>query len=386
MLIGSTRRYRRDLLCGIAAYARTHGPWSFYHQERAPSDAIPAWLKNWQGDGIIAQIENRKLIRHIRQLKLPTVDLFGLHEIEGVPALDNDFQAVAHMAADHLIERGFEHFAYCGLSGVHYSDLYGTHFEQYLTQSGYDVSVYDRRQPSHAVTASTVETRGLLREDTLAAWIESLPKPLGLMACNDLRAQQVLTACGEHGIAVPDEVAVVGADNDEVLCELSDPPLSSIDPNAKKMGYEAAAMLERMIEGQDPPDEKTLIKPLGVVVRQSTDVLAVADRTVAAAMHFIRQRACDGIGVEDVCRHVRISRSTLERRFTKFLGRSPKAEILRVQLQRIKQFLTETNYPLVKIAKLVGFSHVENMCNFFKSRTGRTPGRYRKESQLQKLP
>lgn len=383
LLIGSSRRYRRDLLCGIAAYARTHGPWSFFHQERALGDAAPVWLKDWQGDGIIAQIENRKLIRQIQQTGLPTVDLFGLHKIEGIPSVIMDSQAEIQMVADHFIERGFEHFAFYGLPGVHYSDRFGTHFEQYLARAGYDVSIYGRRQTPRAVTAVSVETRGLMHEDALATWIESLPKPLAIVACNDVCAQQVLTACGDHGIAVPDEVAVLGGDNDEVLCELSNPPLSSTDPNAKKMGYEAAALLERLIEGQEPPEEALLVRPLGVVVRQSTDVLAVADRAVAKAVRFIRESACDGIGVEDVCRHARLSRSTLERRFAKHLGRSPKAEILRVQLERIKQFLIETDYPMAKIAQLAGITHVENMCRYFKSKTGMTPGQYRKSSRMQ---
>jgi len=180
---------------------------------------------------------------------------------------------------------------------------------------------------------------------------------------------------------VPDEVAVIGADNDEVLCELSDPPLTSIDPDARGMGYQAAALLERMIHGEAPPREKIRIKPRGVVVRQSTDVLAIADRMVAAAVHFIREHASSGISVEDVLTDVRLSRSTLERRFAKYLGRSPKTEILRVQLQHVKRFLSETDYPLARVARLSGFSHVENMCNFFKAKTGQTPGQYRRQAR-----
>jgi len=229
-----------------------------------------------------------------------------------------------------------------------------------------------------------VEVKGLLHDNALAEWIRSLPKPLGLMACNDLRAQQVLNACGAYGILVPDDVAVIGADNDDVLCGLSDPPLTSIDPNARRMGYEAATLLERMLHGHAPPTEKILVEPTGVVVRQSTDVLAIADRAVAKAVGFIREHACDAINVEDVCQQTRLSRSTLERRFVGLLGHSPKAEILRIRLQHVKKFLIETDHPLAKIAHLTGFTHVENMCKFFKSRTGQTPGQYRKEPQAQR--
>ena len=385
LLVGSSRQYRRDLLCGIAAYARVHGPWSFYHQEQMTGESAPAWLKGWSGDGILARIESRRLAEQIGEMGLPTVDLLGLHNIEGIPSFDNDSDAVARLAADHLLERGFEHFAYCGLTGVHYSDRSGESFTNYLSAAGYEVSVFDHPKQARTVAASKAEVKGLLHEDAVAAWIQSLPKPLGLMACNDLRAHQVLNACGKHDIAVPDEVAVVGADNDEVLCELSDPPLTSIDANARQMGYEAAALLERMIHGEPCPTEKILIKPGGIIVRQSTEVLAIADRMVATAVRFIREHACNGIDVEDVLGSVRLSRSTLERRFAKFLGRSPKSEILRVQLQHVKRFLTETDYPLAKIARLAGFSHVENMCNFFKTKTGKTPGQFRKEARGQGL-
>lgn len=380
LLIGASRQYRRDLLRGIADYARVHGPWSFYHEEQMHGSAVPPWLKHWKGDGILARIESPKQLDAIRRKRLPTVDLLGKFHVDGIPTFDNDNRAIARLAAEHLRERGFEQFAYCGLAGVHYSDNTGACFVEYLAGAGYTVSLYDRSS-RRVVAAATAEKQGLLGEDDLGRWLVSLPKPVGLLACNDLRAQQVLNACNHHEIAVPDEVAVLGADNDEVLCGLSDPPLSSIDPDARRMGHEGAALLERMIDGERPPCEKILIQPAGVVARRSTDVLAIPDRAVATAVQFIREHAREGLGVEQVLRRVRLSRSTLERRFEKYLGRSPKAEILRVQLQHVKQFLIETDYPLPQVAELSGFKHVENMCHFFKRRMGMTPGQFRRQSR-----
>jgi len=377
LLVGASRQYRRDLLVGIAEYARVHGPWCFYHEEQVVGDAVPAWLGRWTGDGILARIETRRQLQAIRRKRLPTVDLLGLHEVEGIASFDNDAEAIARLGADHLLERGFTQFAYCGLPGVHYSDRTGQCFADCLAGAGYEVHVYEgpRRR---VVSAAVAEEEGLLGESALADWIAGLPKPIGLLACNDLRAQQVLNACGRREVAVPDEVAVLGADNDEVLCGLSNPPLSSIDPNARRMGFAGAEMLERMIRGYKPPKGKILIPPAGVVVRRSTDVLAIPDRTVAAAVQFIREHAASGIGVDDVLAAVRLSRSTLERRFAQYVGRSPKAEILRVRLQHVRQFLAETDYPLAKVARLAGFAHVENMCHFFKAKTGDTPGQYRR--------
>ncbi len=385
LLIGASRQYRRDLLRGIAAYARVHGPWTFYHEEQIVGNARPAWLKNWRGDGVLARIENRKLLDQIASMNIPTVDLLGLHNTQGIASFDNDTRASARLAADHFLERGFEHFAYCGLTGVHYSDNSRESLVEYLREMDHSIEIYNPPQPSRRtkstehVVASTAEAKGILHEEALGQWLDSLPKPLGLIACNDLRAHQVLNACAQRGIAVPDEIAVIGADNDEVLCELSNPPLTSVDPDAHRMGYEAAALLERMIDGEPAPQEKILVQPAGVIVRKSTDVTAIPDRAVAAALYYIRENASRGISVDEVLQEVRLSRSTLERRFTKYVGRSPKNEILRVQLRHVKQFLTETDYPLAKVARLSGFKHVENMCHFFKAKTSETPGQYRKK-------
>ncbi len=380
LLIGSAREYRRDLLRGIAAYARIHGPWTFYHQENTPRDNLPDWMDSWTGDGIIGRFESRTLLEQIRRFEVPIVDVYGRHQIDNIPSLDNDSRIGARMGADHLLERGFEHFAYCGLNGLHDSDRSERAFLSYLEEKGYPVFRFEPRESVQNESSFDAETEGVRNEEAIARWLKPLPKPLGLMAGNDLRGQQVLNACSQYGIDVPDEVAVIGSDNDEILCELSDPPLTSIDPDARRIGYEAAALLERMIHGERPPHGLMLIPPARLVVRRSTDVLALGDRLVATAIQYIRDHACEGIGVEQVLRQVPLSRSTLERRFAKHLGRTPKAEILRVQLAHVKQYLTATDYTLAKIAGLCGFSHVENMCHFFKSKTDMTPGQYRKKA------
>jgi LacI family transcriptional regulator len=219
------------------------------------------------------------------------------------------------------------------------------------------------------------------REGELVWWLQSLPKPVGLMACNDLRAHQVLMACDENDLAVPEEVAVIGVDNDEAICGLSRPPLSSIDQNAEEVGYQAAALLDRLMQGGAPPQEKLIVEPSSVVARQSTDVVAVADADVAAALHHIREHACDGLSVNELLASVAMSRRTLERRFASLLGRSPKDEIARVQVGHVKRLLTMTDYPLAKIAQLTGFGYVESMCVLFKNMVGQTPGQYRRQNR-----
>lgn len=214
-------------------------------------------------------------------------------------------------------------------------------------------------------------------QEEIGRWLQSLPRPVGLMACNDMRGQHVLDACLRVNIAVPEELAVIGVDDDSVLCNLCHPPLSSIVPNAQRVGYEAAALLDRMMSGQTPPTEPLLIPPMGVTIRQSTDVLAIDDPIVAAAVRFIRERACQGCGMKDLLRHVPMSRSLLERRFRQHLGRSPQAEIRAVQLKRVKQLLAESDLSLDQIAGLAGYAHPEYMSVVFKRETGQTPGQYR---------
>jgi LacI family transcriptional regulator len=231
-----------------------------------------------------------------------------------------------------------------------------------------------------------LEQTGLLTEDEVAHWVEALPKPVGLMACNDIRGQQVLNACRDVEIAVPEDVAVLGVDNDDVLCDLSYPTLSSVVPDTRRIGFEAAALLERMIGGESPPQPLTLIPPLGVVTRRSTDVLAIEDRHLARAVRFIREHACEGITVEDVLAHVPLSRSVFERRFDRLFGHTPKTEILRARLERIKQLLAETEMPLKLIALKVGFEHPEYLSVFFKERTGQTPGQYRAAARQPQQP
>jgi LacI family transcriptional regulator len=218
-------------------------------------------------------------------------------------------------------------------------------------------------------------------ENDLARWLRGLPKPVGIMASYDIRGQQVLAACRGAGLAVPDEVAVIGVDNDALLCELASPPLSSVIPNAHRAGYEAAALLDQQMAGKRVAATAHLIAPLGIAARQSTDVLAVDDREVARAVQFIREHACEGINVADVLRAVPLSRRVLEQRFQNLLGRTPREEILQVRLSRVKQLLGETDLPLYLVAERTGFEHVEYLSVVFKRETGRTPSRWRSEAR-----
>jgi LacI family transcriptional regulator len=377
LLIESSRAYGRGVLTGIAKYVREHGPWSISFEEHGLCDDVPQWLNEWRGDGIITRLENQAMVGVVRRLNVPTVYLRNLPQQIQAPCVLTDNAATARHAFEHLRERGFRHFAFCGYAGADYSDERRQAFVALVEQLGRPCHVFN--SPPSAAYGSTVEfeSEGLKDGDRVARWIQELPKPVGLMACNDSRGRQVLDACRAVGVGVPDEVGVLGVDNDEMLCDLSAPPLSSVVPNTERIGIEAAALLDQMMAGQKPLARLILVEPRTVVVRQSTEVLAVEDRQIAAAARFIREHACEGIDVRDVVKAVALSRSTLERRFSRALGRSPKEEILRVRLNSAKQLLADTSSSLEFIAEKIGLAHTEYLSRIFKKKTGLTPSQYR---------
>ena len=207
-------------------------------------------------------------------------------------------------------------------------------------------------------------------------WIRSLPKPVGLLACNDIRGHQILAACRKAGAPVPEEVAVVGVDNYELLCELATPPLSSIEQNTRAIGTRAASILDGMMEGEAPPGDER-IEPGRIITRQSSDVLAIEDADLVQALRFIREHAAQGISVADVLHEVPISRRELERRFKNILGRTPNQEIQRFRFQYVRRLLADTDLPIHVVATKAGFQYVEHMSTAFKRAIGRTPHEYR---------
>ena len=373
LLIETSNSYARGLLHGIVTYIREHKPWSLYLSEHGRGDRPPRWLPDWDGNGIIARIENDAIASALRKLDLPIVDMSAARLVPSLPWFETDDGAVAHLAAEHLLERGFKNFGYAGDGRFNWSKWRGEHFDNCIRAAGRECHHY---RPTKGFS---VDDEAQIAD--LAEWIRGLPKPVGVMACYDLRGQQVLDACRRIGVAVPDEVAVIGVDNDDLLCALADPPLSSVVPNTYRTGYEAAQLLDEMMAGRNVKGETHLIPPLGVLTRQSTDVLAIEDRNIARAVHYIRKNACLGINVQNVLKAVPQSRRLLENRFKKLIGRTPHQEILRVQLARVQELLLETELSLEEIAERAGFSHVEYLSVAFKRELGMPPSKFRAENR-----
>jgi LacI family transcriptional regulator len=384
VLVETSRAYGRGLVQGVAHYNREHGGWSIYFKPHGLGDPPPPWLRDWQGDGILVRIGDRRMADAVKRTGVPAVDLRGLLTDTELPFIGVDHPEVARLAAEHLLERGFHHFGFCGLPrGVHpHMDSLSDHFRALIEKAGHTCDVFKARHgPLPGEAWEHQQSRAgqwIDQQERIARWVESLPKPAGVMACHDDRAVQVLDACRRTEISVPDAVAVIGVDNDQHLCELSIPPLSSIDEQPGRIGYEAAALLDRLMAGKPRPKGPVLVPPRAVVARQSTDVLATEDQAVARAVRYIRQTVGEGIRVRDVVAQGAVSRVTLAARFKRILGRTIREEIQRVQIAQVKELLATTNLPIKQVARRAGFHYVEYMSRLFCRLVGEPPARYRK--------
>lgn len=370
LLVETSNAYARGMLAGIEDFISAHGPWSVYLGEHGRGDQPPAWFARWQGDGIIARVENANIARSLEKTGLPVVNLSFAPLIADAPTFTTDNAGIAELAVAHFLERGFSHFAYCGRREFVWSVDRGAAFERRLTAAGKTCAHFS--QPRATGADSDAET------DLIATWLRTLPRPLAVLTCYDLRGQQVLDACRRAGFAVPDEVAVLGVDNDELLCSLSPPPLSSVALNPRRSGWLAAQALDSLLRGKKVVAEVSCTPPLGVVTRQSTDTMAVGDVQIARAIRYIREHACEGAGVEDVLRACPMSRRALEQRMKALLGHTPHTEILRVQITRAKHLLGSTTLALPEVAERCGFRHAEYLSVAFKRETGVAPSEYRK--------
>jgi LacI family transcriptional regulator len=332
----------------------------------------PPWLLRQRWDGIISRPTTVALARVFARMRVPVVDLNDLHHDLGYPRLQSDNQAIGRLAAEHLRERGFVNYGYCG-----FTEAWATErkqgFLQHLQALGFTAPSYETYWRGRKVLPWVNEQQQLTR------WLKSLVQPVGIFACNDVRGRHVLEVCRREQIAVPNRVAVLGVDNDELLCRMSDPPLSSVLPDAYRIGCEAAALLDQMMAGKRSTKAAVkLIAPRKVVTRQSTDILAMDDQDIAGVLRFIHEKACTGIRVSDVLNAFPLSRSLLERRFKHCVGRSPHAEIRAVQLRKAAQLLEETDVPLKRIASQCGISHMEYLSYLFKKTFAQSPGVFRR--------
>ncbi len=378
LLIETSRAYGRDLLQGVKRYSVEHGPWSLFVEARDLDSKPPVWLSSWDGDGILVRSGSDRIAAAVARARVPTVELRSTRRAASSPFVGVDNEAVGQIVAEYFVQKGFKHFGVYSLDTEDFFVKRRDSFVQALRQRGHTCVELCQAGPTEKPEQWEAQ------QDRLARWIEELPKPAAVMACTDLLGCWFLDACARSGVRVPEHVAVVGVENDRTIDTMSTPPLSSVQLAGEKIGYRAAGILDDLMAGRPAPPTETLLPPVGLVSRKSSDTLAIEDPLIAKAIRLIREGACGGLNVTDVLEAVPVSRSSLERSCRRLIGRSPNEEINRVKIESVSELLRETDLNLDQIAHRCGFKTAQYMLHVFRKTFGMTPGVYRRDHSVRR--
>ena len=371
LLVETSLGSGREILKGIARYARYSGEWQLFHAAGGLSDMIPDWLENWDGDGIIARIQSDEVSEKLSELEIPVIDVLGVCK-NRFPLVHVDDEAIARLAALHFSERNFRHFAFYGITGENWSMRRAEAFHN-ACETGESFAVLELpRRSTHSNTNSF---------QRLQEWVRALPKPVGIMVCSDQKGLELLEACLSEEIPVPEQVAVIGVDNDTALCEIADPPLTSIRGGHSIVGHEAAAMMDRLLQGEPSGPTPLRVPPIEVVERESSGSIAINDAVVAKGLKFIREHLSESINNDSISRAAGISRTLFQKRFRESMGTSIREHILARRIERATSLIKQTDIPLSEIAYRSGFRHQEYLGQVIKKATGCTPGELRRKAQ-----
>ncbi|EMI58038.1 XylR family transcriptional regulator [Rhodopirellula sallentina] len=384
LLVETSRVFGRDVIQGISRYAKERANWLFHFEDRGINEGLPPSLKHWQGDGIIARSPTRPLAKAIGRLNCPVVELLGDGEVQ-TAEVRTDEQRTADLAIDHLIKQGFERLAFYSFANSWWSDARRDAFCENMSSRGLTAHVFPGAYKGSQLPYPTWRQS---YERPLIQWVERLPKPIGIWAVGDSQAIRVLEACRSLNVSVPAEVGILGTTNEHMICSLLSPSLSSIELNAVEVGYKAAAILDAKIRRQktktsrrktksESPTSPVFVSPSGVVMRESTNRLAMIDPEIDEAVKIIERDAVHGLTVDELAEELLLSRSTLERRFRQYFHCSPSQQIHHVRVERAKMLLRETAWPVKLISEKSGFDLPENFVRYFKRLVGETPRQFR---------
>ena len=374
ILIETSRGYGRDLIAGITQFASEKRTWNLFLSDQITASRNTHWLSEWKGDGIIVRAFDKNLKDFYRNFRGKKVNLAADgKEFPIYVRLDNE--KCGQMAADHFWERGYRHFAYFSMGHTYWSRFRYECFVTALKKYDVQCEICPQAKRKNSVTLPTLWWQGL--DDSVFSWLSSLTKPVGVFCAYDNHAFYLTNLCNLLGIAVPEEVAILGVDNDISLCRPTNPPISSVDPNAKKIGYEAAFLLDRMMNEEPLPELPIIVSPSYIATRQSTDNIAVNDPMLAKAMRFIRNEVARNIRVSDVAEELGVSKGTLNNLFRKHLHCTPIEEILRIRMEWAKELLRDTMIPIAEISEMIGYQTSEYFSRAFSREVGVSPKIYR---------
>ncbi|MEM1166112.1 MAG: DNA-binding transcriptional regulator [Planctomycetota bacterium] len=376
VLVDTATGWGRRLIEGVHAYVRSTTRWRVWIDAHGREDALRL-PEGWAGDGVIARINSEPMARHLEDAGVPVINVSSI-ELDGVrnfPRVTLDTAATARLAFEHFAERGFRSFGYCGPSRLAYVSQLVSAFERVVRTKGHTCDVFDPSGGEHDDIAWGAQIMALCR------WIETLPKPVAILCWATFRAQEVLEACFRLGVDVPEEVAVLAGDDDDLICDITFPPLSGVVTPSEQIGLKAAELLQKLMMGEPEPERALELLPIGVMTRQSTDTLAIDDEPVAQAVRFIRENSTRPIQVADILKKVPVSRRVLERRFAQVLGRSPAEEIRRIRLAHAARLLIHTDLPIPEVAARSGLGTPQYLGRLFGRYYDMSPRRFRDQAR-----
>jgi LacI family transcriptional regulator len=377
LLLDFAEEYSKSLLKGISKYSSEHGPWTYcrmplYYRETIGIEGIINWAKEWGADGIIGQLYNDMDIKAILESKIPVVAQDFKERFKELPNITGAYRETGLMGASYFLQKGFKNFAFYGFNDIVWSRERAEGFEEKITSLGYKVHYFEHRK-------SRSTDLWYYKSNSLSKWLLSLPKPIALMTCDDNQGLHIAEACKQNKIRIPEEVAVLGVDNDVMLCELSDPPLSSIAMDVEKGGYDTAKLMDHMIIHGFDSHYDIVVKPTQIITRQSTDIYATNDDYIASTLKYIHKNIEKNLQVDEVVKQVPLSRRTLEKRFLQITGYPIYKYISNLRIEKFAQKLLETDQTVFEIAMDLGLNDSKNIARQFKQVKGCNPVEYRRQ-------
>ncbi len=375
LLLDFAEEYSKSLMKGINVYSKEFGPWIFcrmplFHRETIGMDGILKWALDWGADGIIGQLYNDKEIQKIVDAGIPVIAQDFKERFADIPNITGAYHQTGVIGADYFIKKGFTNFAFYGFSDIVWSRERAEGFEERVSRSGHEVHYFEHKK------ARSSEL-WYYKPSSLSRWLKSLPKPIALMSCDDNQGQHITEACRNLGIRIPEEVAVLGVDNDEMICDLSDPPLSSIALDTEKGGFEAAKLMDHMIKNGSQFHYDIIVEPLQVITRHSTDIYATNDHHIAASLKYIHQNIDKNLNVDEVVKQVPLSRRALEKRFLEITGYPIYKYIFNLRIEKFTQKLLDTDMSVFEIALDMGLNDSKNIARQFRQVKGCSPSEFR---------
>ncbi|MFT5030870.1 MAG: LacI family transcriptional regulator [Candidatus Binatia bacterium] len=362
----------REVLRGIAQYTHEKGDWRLFHIPRGLMESVPDWLRDWEGEGIIARVQDEEMARALRKLKIPVVDVLGVTHDAGIPVVHVDDLAIGRRAAQFLANAGLRNFGFFGIAGENWSTTRLAGFRETAEAEGGSVRWLEAPRE--------LESNSQALRETIGAWLRTLPLPTGIMVSSDQRALHLLESCRELDIFVPEMASVISVDNDACLCELPTPTLTSIRAGHSRAGYEAARLLDRLMSGENaPPASRHPIPVTGIVERGSTDSPAVSDDSVARGLRHIRENIAGELANERIARAAGISRTLFQRKFLSITGLTVQSFVLQSRLKKVERLMRHDQLSLLEIAELCGFRHQQYLGYIVKREYGKTPAAWRNE-------